>query len=425
MSRLNITSPQEWHTDRQNNWQAAGTTRHTSSQARSQSENLMERFDRDLTIAQRNVQATMKNRISDIQYMEGELKNVRDKVDTEVGRFLASVEELEANLDYIDAGPLPTATENKKTRLERIGIDLVQDEVEDELQRELQVISEVKGRLTDKLNAGKAQLMSLKDMERDLNYDLADKSHAEVVDTMATTMGAASSKLGMFTHTVNPSPATSIAPQEWEGASKTAMKRAGNEVADAGQLGGAIHDTLVECKKAIITQSNTVDRAFTKRIREMNDAKSRDEDAIARTRDEITAKCANIERLTAAIDAKKAPLQLATTRLNTRTDRPMYELTADKAHMSLVKEAEALDQAVDVLQQQLDTALDDLKELRNAEAQLSRDLATKENSLALDNKCVTLRQLNSDIKPRLTEYTKARSPMQWKQFGRSRSTHLN
>ena len=55
--------------------------------------------------------------------------------------------------------------------------------------------------------------------------------------------------------------------------------------------------------------------------REMNDAKSRDEDAIARTRDEISAKNANIERLAAAIDAKKAPLQLATTRLNTRTDR--------------------------------------------------------------------------------------------------------
>jgi len=425
MSRLTITSPQEWHTDRQNNWQAAGTTRHDSSQARAQSENLMQRFDRELTIAQQNVQATLKNRVSDIQYMEGELKGTRDKVDTEVGRFLASIEELEANLDYIEAGPLPTATQNKKTRLKRQGIDLVQDEVEDELERELQVISAVKGRLTDKLNAGKAQLVALKDTERDLNYDLADKSHAETVDTMTTSMGAASGKLGMFTHTVNANPSTSIAPQQWEGSSKQGMKRAVNEVADAGLLGGSIHDTLVECKKAILAQSNTVDRAFAKRIREMNDAKSRDEDAIARTRDEISAKNANIERLAAAIDAKKAPLQLATTRLNTRTDRPMHELTADKAHMSLVTEAEALDRAVDVLQQELDTALDDLKQLRNAEAQLARDLNTKENSLALDAECVALRTLNSDIKPRLTEYTKARSPMQWKQFGRSRSTHLN
>ena len=45
------------------------------------------------------------------------------------------------------------------------------------------------------------------------------------------------------------------------------MKRAVNEVADAGLLGGSIHDTLVECKKAILAQSNTVDRAFAKRIR--------------------------------------------------------------------------------------------------------------------------------------------------------------
>ena len=64
------------------------------------------------------------------------------------------------------------------------------------------MISAVKGRLTDKLNAGKAQLVALKDTERDLNYDLADKSHAETVDTMTTSMGAASGKLGMFTHTV-------------------------------------------------------------------------------------------------------------------------------------------------------------------------------------------------------------------------------
>ena len=76
--------------------------------------------------------------------MEGELKDTRDKVATEVGRFLASIEELEANLDYIAAGPLPTATQNKKTRLKRQGIDLVQDEVEDELERELQVRADTK-----------------------------------------------------------------------------------------------------------------------------------------------------------------------------------------------------------------------------------------------------------------------------------------
>ena len=328
-------------------------------------------------------------------------------------------------MDYIEAGPLPTATQNKKTRLQRIGIDLVQDEVEDELARELQVITEVKNRLTGKLNDGKTQLVALKDMERELNFDLADKSAAQCVDTMATTLMPASEKLGMFTHTVQHNPSQSISPDAWTKTSKSAMKRAEEEIGRAATTGGTIHDSLVECKKAILAQGRTVDRAFEKRIREMQLAKATDEDAIARTRDEITAKRANLEKLINAIDAKKRPLELATTRLSTRTDRPMHELTADKAHHSLVREAEALDQAVDALQQQLTLAESDLNELHNDEAQLVRDLHTKENSLALDTQCVALRELNSDVKPRITEYTKARSPMQWKQFGRSRSMHLN
>jgi hypothetical protein len=63
---------------------------------------------------------------------------------------------------------------------------------------------------------------------------------------------------------------------------------------------------------------------------------------IGRTRDEIAHQRKNIDILRAAIDAKNAPLQLATTRLATRAGRPGIERTSDAAHHALVDEAESL-----------------------------------------------------------------------------------
>ena len=44
---------------------------------------------------QANVKSALNERVQDIQFMEANLKGTRDKVDTEVGRFVASIEEIE------------------------------------------------------------------------------------------------------------------------------------------------------------------------------------------------------------------------------------------------------------------------------------------------------------------------------------------
>jgi len=356
--------------------------------------------------------------------MENTLESTRDQVNTEMGRLTASIEELDAHLAYLRVGPLPTATENLKMRERRIGIDLVADQVEGELHNELSVIANCQDQLTQAHQAATAELKALKDCEITLDADLRNKANAEIIDVHTHTLSGKSAELGMFADTVQHNPSGTVEPRAWFSNSNANVTNSLKEVAAGQALGAQVHVSLDNCAKDQKSQAATVDAAFQQRLAEVDAARANDESQIAKTRDEMNAQRANIAALQNAIAAKNAPLQLATTRLATRAGRPGIERTADAAHHSLVDEAETLDQAINMLEQQLAEAEGDLQDLTSTLNELLDDLNTKETSLRIDNACVESRRLHSDRSPRKTEYHTSRSAHEWKHFGRTRCMNL-
>lgn len=341
-----------------------------------------------------------------------------------MGRITASIEELDAHLAHLRVGPLPTASENLQMRERRIGIDRVADQVEAELNNELAVIANCQDQLSQAHGAATAELKALKDCEMTLDADLRNKANAEIIDVHTNSLATKSAELGMFADTVKHNPSGAVEPKAWFSNSNRNVQNALKEVAAGQALGAQVHVTLENCRRDQKAQAAVVDAAFQQRIAEVDAARANDEVQIARTRDEINAQRATIAELQVAVAAKNAPLQLATTRLATRAGRPGIERTADAAHHSLVDEAETLDQAINMLEQHLVEAENDLQNLTDTLNELLDDLNTKQTSLKIDNACVSLRRLHSDRSPRKTEYHTSRSAHEWKHFGRTRCMNL-
>ena len=298
------------------------------------------------------------------------------------------------------------------------------DQVEGELNNELDVLANCQDQLTKAHAAANAELRALKDCEVTLDADLRNKANAEIIDVHTHTLATKSAELGMFADTVKHNPSGTVEPKAWFANSNKNVQSALKEVGAGQALGARIHVTLDNCASDQKTQAAVVDSAFQQRINEVDVARANDESQIAKTRDEMTAQRATIAALQNAIAAKNAPLQLATTRLATRAGRPGIERTADAAHHSLVTEAETLDQAINLLEQQLAEAEGDLAALTDTLNALLDDLNTKETSLRIDNACVESRRLHADRSPRKTEYHTSRSANEWKHFGRTRCMNL-
>ena len=156
---------------------------------------------------------------------------------------------------------------------------------------------------------------------------------------------------------------------------------------------------LDESWKNIQTQWSTTDNAFKLRRSELEDAKLRDEIQLETTKNEIKNERQNINMLEDNYHAKENPLELATTRLNTRTNRPVEEQTLDRAHLKLVAEAQHLDQSKTMLQSAMRQAKAALDGLLKTYDELMFDLETKTNSLKIENSCISLRAENKKVTP--------------------------
>src|SRR6218665_2221520 len=92
----------------------------------------------------------------------------------------------------------------------------------------------------------------------------------------------------------------------------------------------------------------------------------------------------NVDRLIRAISAKEAPLKLAHTRLDNRSQRPNVELCRDGVQYRLVEEVTIIGQSLSKLQEALAAAQASLKGLVRQQVEIEDDLAIKENTFYID-----------------------------------------
>lgn len=101
----------------------------------------------------------------------------------------------------------------------------------------------------------------------------------------------------------------------------------------------------------------------------------------------------NIARLKKAIDDKVLPMQLAQTRLDTRTNRPNVELCRDPVQYRLIEEVGEIESSVAQLQARLKQTEDSLKGLIRNQLALEEDIGVKANTLFIDEvECMGMRK---------------------------------
>lgn len=101
----------------------------------------------------------------------------------------------------------------------------------------------------------------------------------------------------------------------------------------------------------------------------------------------------NIDHLQKAISDKEAPLKLAHTRLDNRSERPNVELCRDPVQYRLVEEVDLIETSVSRLIERLAESQDALKALIRRQLDLEEDIAVKANSLFIDEtECMGMRK---------------------------------
>lgn len=104
----------------------------------------------------------------------------------------------------------------------------------------------------------------------------------------------------------------------------------------------------------------------------------------------------NIDCLMSAIAAKEAPLKLAHTRLNNRSQRPNVELCRDGVQYGLIEEVTVIGESIFRLQETLVSATASLKGLVRKQVEIEDDLAIKTNTLLIDEaECMAMRRSTS------------------------------
>lgn len=160
--------------------------------------------------------------------------------------------------------------------------------------------------------------------QHELEKDARDKEVAKNLDE--TCHGLRNSSRGISFHDgIERVDNTTSVPETWAKFSHDNVARSQAERKASKDVRDQIEALLNECASAMMNQWNAVNSAFSDRIKEYVDAKNKLQNALSKTLQEIFDMEKNVELLKKTISDKQAPLQVAQTRLATRTRRPNVE----------------------------------------------------------------------------------------------------
>lgn len=299
--------------------------------------------------------------------------------------------------------PLKIAQECLYHREKRQGIDLVHDNVEKELIKEVDNIKRCQEEMRRMIQDSSNQLSLNRAAQHELEKDSADKFSALNLDNTCHQLRNTSRGIA-YQDGIERVDNTSSVPETWSKFSNNNIQRSQAERAASKDNRNKIEQLLNKCAQAMVNQWNSVNQALSDRCREYMDAKNRLQTHLAKVLQEIHDMEKNIELLKKCIQDKEAPMQVAQTRLSTRTRRPNVEACRDFVQHSLVGEVSMISQTVGELQTELREAENALQHLLRTKSALEHDLAIKNNSLFIDReRCMGMRK-TFPMAPRVTAY---------------------
>ncbi|KAM6317305.1 tektin-3-like [Podargus strigoides] len=384
-------SSDDWYRSNLTNYKESETSRHNAERLRVDTTRLLHDKYQQTKKTQAESTKSLGRRVNDIEFWKSELCQALDDMMGEISALTDMKTRLERALAETEA-PLQVAQECLLHREKRMDIDLVHDNVEKELLTETDVIRSCQERMRQYLERAKAQLASNRAAQHELERDLANKQAAHRIDDKCHHLRNTSDGISYY-RGVERVDATISVPESWAKFTDDNILLSQSEQAASAKLRDNIESLLVVSANEMWRQFNAVNVAFTNRIAEMTDAKSKIQIHLAKTLQEIFHVEMNIEALRKAIRDKESPLKVAQTRLDQRTQRPHAELCRDVAQIRLVNEVHEIDETIQSLQQRLRDAQNVLQMLVHAKSILEHDLVVKANSLFIDQeKCMGMRK---------------------------------
>jgi len=395
-------TPNDWSASNQSNYMASDRVRSGSERVRMDTVRLCRETDEKTKRTQHDVGKKLGSRIGDIQYWKTEVTNETDNMITEINALQESKRILDNCLAETE-NPLHVAQECLYNREKRQGIDLVHDDVEKQLIREVDTIKRCQEEMRKLIQDSNNQLSLNRAAQHELEKDSQDKFSALNLD--GTCHQLRNTSRGLAYHDgVQRVDNTCSVPESWARFSNNNIQRSQSERAAAKDMRNKIETLLNRCATAMQNQWNTVNNAFTDRIREYMDAKNRLQTHLSKVLQEIFDMEKNIELLKKCIQDKESPMQVAQTRLATRTRRPNVESCRDPVQHRLVEEVYEINETVESLKIKLREAENALQHLLRTKSSLEHDLSIKNNSIFIDReKCMGMRK-TFPMSPRVASY---------------------
>ncbi|XP_064529426.1 tektin-4 [Pseudopipra pipra] len=380
----------EWHRRNARVYNRAYTVGEESERDLAESKHLTRHAAACAQRAQEYSKTTLAQRLQDIHFWRVELQKEVMELDAETNLLAAQKLRLERTLDATEV-PYGVVTDNLQCRERRQPPDLVIDEVERQLLKEADLIRNIRDLLKRTIIQATNQIRSNRIQKEFCELDWSDKVETYHIDDKCVTYNNDSTNIQFHPSSVKFEENAST-PKTWAQFSHDNIYSAEQEKLASVQLRSLINNIIHDVSEDLRMQRAAVNEAFDNHCRELDDAKLRLEQHLAKILKDIGDEETNIVALKKAIRDKETHLKVAQTRLYDRSFRPNIELCKDEPQFRLVSEVEELTVFLEALKRKLMESEQCLKNLEETRMKLEKEIAVKANSIFIDReKCMTFR----------------------------------
>ncbi|MBN3308063.1 TEKT4 protein, partial [Amia calva] len=269
--------------------------------------------------------------------------------------------------------------------------------------QEVELIRSVQELLKRTLDQAIDQIRANRDVKQTLELDWSDKHEAYTMDDQCGRYNNLSTDTQFHFNSAKFQESVST-HESWTKFTRDNITLSEREERASLDLRALIDQVLQDTAEDLRTQCAAVDRAFSQRCDDMNEAKVRLEQHLNQVLEQIGSQERNIAALERAIRDKEAPMKAAQTRLYQRSYRPNMELCQDTAQLRLVNEVGEITESIEALKKKLEEGRQSLRDMEDTRMTLQKEIGYKTNSLFIDrDKCTTHRTSYPTI-IRLTGY---------------------
>uniref|UniRef100_H3C0R4 Tektin n=1 Tax=Tetraodon nigroviridis TaxID=99883 RepID=H3C0R4_TETNG len=322
----------------------------------------------------------LERRVKQVQFLKTELEVRLEEINVETEELITLQTRVAKALETT-AEPLRVTRLCLEERM-KLGLDLLQDEVDLELLNEREVIGGVASALQQLAEEITEQIRLNRSAKYILEKDLKEKSEAQHVDTSCSLITPHTIKQPQLTSTHQQSLA--VTPKQWEYVSDVNMAKAEEQKSNSASLKALVESLLEQMFADIQKQLQATAAAFRLKVQELKSAKSQMEEQLAKILPELSSQRMIRDDLNMAIAEVEEGLLKAQAQQTLRNQRPSKELCHDQAHAHLLSEIRKLSASITRLRKALVQSEEKERALVRCQLELQRSISFKASCLYTD-----------------------------------------